>query len=182
MDYLFTTKQTEYEVGCGECALVGGVKTTKELIDAGFKMPKVMKDMANGILSTHPGLVHDISLVGYYIGGKIIVYINSMSITINLENAIKLLTLDFPAGYVARLDGFEPVLFPRKESEICFALPRVLKMILGGRQLMENLQEKIENYKRKEPLVRMGVVSQVIVPTFVPIAAQVKKRKTSNDL
>ncbi|KAL9539473.1 hypothetical protein MBANPS3_010241 [Mucor bainieri] len=38
--------KTELELGCGECALVGGVNTTKEVVDTGFKLPKVMKDMA----------------------------------------------------------------------------------------------------------------------------------------
>lgn len=52
MDYLFSTKKSELEIGCGECALVGGINTTKELVDAGFKMPKVMKDMANSIFAT----------------------------------------------------------------------------------------------------------------------------------
>lgn len=45
MDYIFMTKIDDVEVGCGECALVGGINTTKELQDAGFKMPKVMRDM-----------------------------------------------------------------------------------------------------------------------------------------
>lgn len=70
MDYVFTTKKTEYEVGCGECALIGGVKTTNELYDSAFKMPKVMKDMAISIFSTRAGLLRDLALVGYYIGGK----------------------------------------------------------------------------------------------------------------
>lgn len=52
MDYLFSTKKSELEIGCGECALVGGINTTKELVDAGFKMPKVMRDMANIIFAT----------------------------------------------------------------------------------------------------------------------------------
>lgn len=52
MDYLFSTKKSELEIGCGECALVGGINTTKELVDAGFKMPKVMRDMANSIFAT----------------------------------------------------------------------------------------------------------------------------------
>lgn len=71
MDYLFTAKTNGFEVGCGECALVGGVKTTKELVDAGLKMPKVMRDMANSILKAHIGLVHNLCIVGYYIGGKL---------------------------------------------------------------------------------------------------------------
>ena len=71
MDYLFTAKKNGFEVGCGECALVGGVRTTKELIDAGLKMPKVMRDMANSILATHTCLVNNLCITGYYIGGKL---------------------------------------------------------------------------------------------------------------
>ncbi|KAL9547012.1 hypothetical protein PS6_007355 [Mucor atramentarius] len=71
MDYLFTTKKTVFEVGCGECVLVGGIKTTKEFQDAGFKMPKLMRDMANSILATYAGLENELCLVGYYIGGTV---------------------------------------------------------------------------------------------------------------
>lgn len=74
MDYLFTTKKTKYEVGCGECALVGGVKTTKELYDSAFKIPKVLKDMALSIFSSRPGLERNIALVGFYIGGEYFSY------------------------------------------------------------------------------------------------------------
>lgn len=72
MDYIFTTRKTGFEVGCGECALVGGAKTTKELVDAGLKMPKVMRDIANSIFATHNGLVNVFCAVGYYIGGNLI--------------------------------------------------------------------------------------------------------------
>ncbi|GAN04144.1 hypothetical protein MAM1_0056c03604 [Mucor ambiguus] len=165
MDYLFTTK-TDFEVGCGECALVGGIKTTKELVDAGFKMPKVMKDMANSLLLNYPGLAHDICIVSLYIGG----------------DAMQLFTLDFPAGYVARLDGFGPVYSPKEENHICFALPSLLQMVLSSRQLMEEMQCKIQNYKTVKPINRIGVVPKQIVPTFIPAAASVrqKKRKVSS--
>lgn len=72
MDYLFTTRKSEIEVGCGECALVGGVQTTKELVDTGFKMPKVMRDMANSIFTKKIALVNDLTIVGFYIAGNII--------------------------------------------------------------------------------------------------------------
>lgn len=46
MDFVFKTKFEDVEIGCGECALVGGINnTTKEFQDAGFKMLKVMRDM-----------------------------------------------------------------------------------------------------------------------------------------
>ncbi|KAG1093752.1 hypothetical protein G6F42_018891 [Rhizopus arrhizus] len=166
MDYLFTTKQTEFEVGCGECALVSGVKTTKELIDAGFKMPKVMKDMANSILFNRSGLVHDLCFVGFYMGG----------------DTMQLFTLDFPAGYVGRMDGFGPVAFPKVEDQICCELPRVLELILKGRLLMEATKQKIENYRVIEPIGRLGFAPKHIVQTFVPAIKKQKKRKIDNNL
>lgn len=54
-------------------------------------------------------------------------------------DAMQLLTLDFPAGYVARLDGFGPAHFPRNEEKIC-SLQNVVKLILSGRILMENVK------------------------------------------
>lgn len=69
MQYLFMAKQIErMELGCGECALVSGVKTTKELLDAGFKMPKMMREMAHRILFKRSGLIHELCLIGYYVG------------------------------------------------------------------------------------------------------------------
>ncbi|GAN02858.1 hypothetical protein MAM1_0029d02306 [Mucor ambiguus] len=68
MNYLFMMKKKDYEVGCDECALAGSVRTTKELYDASFKMPKVMKDMANSIFSSYPALSHNVTAAGYYIG------------------------------------------------------------------------------------------------------------------
>lgn len=70
MDSIFMGKQTEIELGCGECALTSGAKTTKELVDAGFKMPKVMRNMANSTLLKCSGLMHDLCIVGYYLGGN----------------------------------------------------------------------------------------------------------------
>lgn len=101
MDYLFTTKQIEYEIGCGECALVGGVNTTKEFQDAGFKMPKVMRDVMYKIVSDSPGLVHKLHIPGYFIADKV----------------LTLWILDAPAGYVCRHDAFPSVQYPVVESK-----------------------------------------------------------------
>lgn len=67
MDFLFL-HQTK-ELGCGECGLVGGVNTTKELCDAGFKMPKVMRDMLVKVVAMSPALKRDLLISGIYIGG-----------------------------------------------------------------------------------------------------------------
>lgn len=38
MDFIFDFK--DYELGCGECGLISGVNTTKELSDCKFKCQK----------------------------------------------------------------------------------------------------------------------------------------------
>jgi len=70
MDYLFKTKDSYKEIGCGECALVGGVNTTKKFQDAGFKMPKVMRDMLAKIVSRSPAVVHKLPICGLYIAAE----------------------------------------------------------------------------------------------------------------
>jgi len=98
--------------------LVGGVNTTKELNDASFKMPKVMKDMAYKIVALSPGIKHTLLVItGVYIG----------------EDKLKLVTLDFPRGYNARYDAFDPVIYPMSESKTRRRLARVLKMVIDGR-------------------------------------------------
>lgn len=67
MDYLFLDKKNE--LGCGECGLDNGVNTTKELSDANFKMPKVMRDMLVKLVSQSPALKRDLVISGFYIGG-----------------------------------------------------------------------------------------------------------------
>ncbi|OAD04262.1 hypothetical protein MUCCIDRAFT_79378 [Mucor lusitanicus CBS 277.49] len=71
MDYIFMEPETSIEVGCAECGLVSGVKTTKELLDAGFKMPKVLKDMANSIMFNRSGLRHELCMVEFYMGARL---------------------------------------------------------------------------------------------------------------
>ncbi|KAG1115542.1 hypothetical protein G6F42_013913 [Rhizopus arrhizus] len=131
MDDLFNkTKDDSVEIGCGECALVGGVNTTKELNDASFKMPKVMKDMAYKIVALSPGIKHTLLVItGVYIG----------------EDKLKLVTLDFPRGYNARYDAFDPVIYPMSESKTRRRLARVLKMTYPPKLSMnESLVEAVK--------------------------------------
>lgn len=107
MDLLFSKRGSLLELGAGECGLSVGLKTTKELMDAGLKLPKVLKDMVNSLLTKDSGLSHNLCITGLDIGG----------------NAIQMHSLDFPAGYVVRYDGFGPVLFPQEESEIMLVCP-----------------------------------------------------------
>ncbi|OAC98213.1 hypothetical protein MUCCIDRAFT_115737 [Mucor lusitanicus CBS 277.49] len=103
MDYLFITKQTDFfEVGCGECALVGGVKTTKELVDAGFKMAKIMRDMMFKIVKESPGLLHKLHMTGFYIAD-------------NMQTLWILYAP--PLGYISRCYAFLPVQYPTTESK-----------------------------------------------------------------
>lgn len=62
---------------------------------------------------------------------------------IYIADTMKLLTLNFPAGYAARLAGFGPTVFPRIENQI-HSLQHVLRLILSSRMLMENEKFKIE--------------------------------------
>lgn len=87
---------------------------------------------------------------------------------------MQLLTLDFPAGYVGRLDGFDPAVFPKIENQI-HSMQHVLILILNGRMLMENEKAKIERSIEIVP-GRLGRKFEQIVPTFVP-ASDKKKRK-----
>lgn len=69
MDYLFLNERTE--VGCGKCGLIniGGVTFTKELHDATFKMPQVMKDMVVNLVLLSPASKRKLVAYGLYIEG-----------------------------------------------------------------------------------------------------------------
>ncbi|KAF1796628.1 hypothetical protein FB192DRAFT_1402969 [Mucor lusitanicus] len=159
MDYIFLTGPTETELGCGECALVEGVKSTKELTDANFKMPKVMKDMANRILFTRSGMAHDLCLVGFYMGA----------------NVMKMFTLDFPSGYVGRLNGIGPAYFPVNYENIN-SLEHVLRLILTGKMIMESQQVKTDNCQLTKPDTLERQFDE-IAPTFVPVVPVKKKKR-----
>lgn len=159
MDYLFKTKDSDVKVGCGECALVGGKNTTKEFQDAGFKMPKVMRDMMYKIVARSPGLLHKLHISGVYIG----------------ENVFKLLILDCSAGYVTRCeDGFLSVEFPITENMIRLELPALLTMIMSARIIMEGCKEVLDNDDSKAVVGRSKVV--VMKPSFVSSVVNYKKR------
>ncbi|KAG1094844.1 hypothetical protein G6F42_018671 [Rhizopus arrhizus] len=57
MDFIFKTKLEDVEIGCDECALVGGINTTKGFQDA---------------LSRSPALVHQLHIPGFYIADKML--------------------------------------------------------------------------------------------------------------
>ncbi|CAO0793120.1 unnamed protein product [Mucor circinelloides] len=159
MDYLFTINDNVVEIGCGECALVGGVNTTKELCDASFKMPKVMKAMAVNLVSKSPDMKDKLAIAGFYIG----------------DDKLTLLVLDCPTKYVTRYDRFSDVFYPRNEDRVCRYLPAVLKVIMGGRMIMEDTMNKFANDKTDVAIGKENVVD--MIPCFASTSINSKKRK-----
>jgi hypothetical protein len=159
MDYLFMTKDSDVELGCGECALLGGINTTKELQDAGFKMPKVMRDMMYKIVADSPGLVHKLNIPGLYVADK----------------KLTLWMLDAPAGYVSRYYAFPKVEYPIIESKIRNRMITLLRMIVAARIFMEQCKEVIDDDDSQPSLDRYQPV--VMEPCFVSSALINKKRK-----
>ncbi|KAK4509265.1 uncharacterized protein ATC70_007615 [Mucor velutinosus] len=159
MDYLFKTRDAGTEVGCGECGLIAGVNTTKELQDCGFKMPKVMKDMMFRLVLESPGVMNKLCISGVYIG----------------QNVLKLSILDCPAGYVTRYDAFNPVDYPMTESKIRRQLAAVLKMILSARLIMQDAKQKLDD---DDSEIVLGKQRHLIMqPSFTLNVVYNKKRK-----
>ncbi|KAK4512003.1 uncharacterized protein ATC70_004002 [Mucor velutinosus] len=159
MDYLFKIKESDIEISCGECALVGGVNTRKEFRDAGFKMPKVMKDMLGKIVSTSPGVLHRLHISGLFIAAE----------------TLTLYLLDSPQGYVTRYDAFNSVSYPVTEAMIRSKMPALLTMILSSRIMMENVKIIIDE---DESLPILGRFMPVVMePCFAPVRVNCKKGK-----
>lgn len=179
MDYLFTINDNVVEIGCGECALVGGVNTTKELCDASFKMPKVMKAMAVNLVSKSPDMKDKLAIAGFYIGGKyfdlIFVWLCLTFSSPTKDDKLTLLVLDCPTKYVTRYDRFSDVFYPRNEDRVCRYLPAVLKVIMGGRMIMEDIMNKFANDKTDVAIGKENVVD--MIPCFVSTSINSKKRK-----
>ncbi|EPB87065.1 hypothetical protein HMPREF1544_06182 [Mucor circinelloides 1006PhL] len=159
MDLIFKTKIDDIEIGCGECALVGGVNTTKEFQDACFKMPKVMRDMLVKIVSRSPALVNKLSISGFYIADRL----------------LTLYILDSPVGYVSRYDAFNPVEYPVTENKIRSRMAKLLTMIFSARIIMENCRDVIDDDESDTDLGKFR--SAVMEPCFVPVGTNYKKRK-----
>ncbi|KAL9548249.1 hypothetical protein MBANPS3_005776 [Mucor bainieri] len=150
MDYLFQYRGNT-EVGCGECGLAGGINSTKELYDAYFKLPKVMKDMMINLLSLSPLLKRDLVVSGFYIG----------------QSKLTLQVLDCPAGYVARYDAFDPVMYPDTENQLHRKMSAVLKVIFAGRVIMEETARKLDHDQSTISLGRQH--DKNLLPCFVPV-------------
>lgn len=90
---------------------------------------------------------------------------------------MQLYTMDFPAGYVTRWDGFGPVEFPKDEHCIGNRLPEVLELVVKGRWLLEATKKQIDGYRVTNAISRLGIVPDHIVDTFIPAVKKPKKRK-----
>lgn len=186
MEFIFSGAKSGYELGCGECALTGGTNTTKELYDASYKLPLVMKEMAISLLSSRSSILHDLVIVGLYVGGKCNMYVSPRldptCISV-IETRLQLKTMDFPSAHVARVDSFDVVTFPKTESEIGRALPAVTQTILGAKSLMEMSKRAVEECRDPLVISKKGAIPNCIVPNFVPVsaaaAAGVKRRRKS---
>ncbi|GAN11820.1 hypothetical protein MAM1_1042d11429 [Mucor ambiguus] len=159
MDLIFKTKFDDIKFGCGECALVGGVNTTKEFQDACFKMPKVMRDMLVKIVSRSPALLHKLHISGFCIADKM----------------LTLYILASPVGYVSRYNAFNPVEYPVTENKIRSRMAKLLTMIFSARIIMENCAYVIDDDELDTDLDKFQPV--VMDPCFVPVRTNYKKRK-----
>lgn len=87
--------------------------------------------------------------------------------------------MDFPSGYVARVDCFSPVQFPKVESEIYGCLSAVLKLVMTGRLIMESSKNSIEKYRGSWTIGKKHTNSFYIPRNFTPVVACSRKRRSS---
>ncbi|KAK4509999.1 uncharacterized protein ATC70_006168 [Mucor velutinosus] len=161
MDFVFIDKKTELEIGCGEGALVGGVNTTKQLYDAKFKMPKVLRDMIIKLVSRSPALKKDLHVCGFYVA----------------ETDLQLFILDCPSTYVTRLDAMKEMHYPKSEGQIHRQLSAVLRNIIGLRIIMENTVYALDHDTTDITIGRDN--DEAMIPCFIPSSPEKKKRKFS---
>lgn len=88
---------------------------------------------------------------------------------------MKMFTLDFPSGYVGRLNGIGPAYFPVNYENIN-SLEHVLRLILTGKMIMESQQVKTDNCQLTKPDTLERQFDE-IAPTFVPVVPVKKKKR-----
>ncbi|KAK4520018.1 Asparagine-rich protein (ARP protein) [Mucor velutinosus] len=159
MDYVFLHEKSDLELGCGECALVGGVNTTKEMCDANFKMPKIMKDMLIKLVSVSPALKNKLHVCGLYIA----------------ESKLELLILDCPSTNVTRYDAMKEVVYPKSKGQVHRQLSAVLKNIIGLKILMEKTVYELDYDVTDITVGRCN--DNTMVPCFISSGTGNKKRK-----
>ncbi|CAO3693304.1 unnamed protein product [Rhizopus stolonifer] len=86
LDMVFKRNSDEY--GLTECSRYHQFNDTKQLMDGGFKMPKILKDMFVILASSCPDKIREIETVGYQL----------------METKFILFTMDSPAGVVCPIN------------------------------------------------------------------------------
>ncbi|KAK4515609.1 uncharacterized protein ATC70_010560 [Mucor velutinosus] len=121
VDLEFKSADTEY--GLAECSRYHSLNDTKQLMDGGFKMPKIMKEMIYQLVKKRsPQSFRDVSVIGF----------------LPSELNLSLLLLDIPDGYVCRISHRHPLKYPDDEDSIAKEFPQILKVVYQSRLLMEN--------------------------------------------
>ncbi|CAO0796422.1 unnamed protein product [Mucor circinelloides] len=121
-----------------------------------------MKDMTYNIISKAPNMKHELVVItGFYIG----------------EDQLKLFVLDCPSKYVTRYDGFNAVSFPTEQAQITRCMSVILKVVMGGRLIMENTRQKLSNDTSDINPGKVNIVDTI--PCFVPHITNPKKRRIS---
>ncbi|KAG1382161.1 hypothetical protein G6F61_002521 [Rhizopus arrhizus] len=106
-------KRNSDEYGLTECSRYYQFNDTKQLMDGGFKIPKILKDMFVNLANSSPDKVREIVTVGYQV----------------METKFALLTMDSPAGAVCRINHLHPLQFPDDPELITKQLLPILETV-----------------------------------------------------
>lgn len=114
-------KRNSDEYGLTECSRYYQFNDTKQLMDGGFKIPKILKDMFVNLANSSPDKVREIVTVGYQV----------------METKFALLTMDSPAGAVCRINHLHPLQFPDDPELITKQLLPILETVYRSRLIIE---------------------------------------------
>lgn len=115
LDMVFKRNSEEY--GLTECSRYHQSNDTKQLMDGGFKMPKILKDMFVNLVGSCPDKVRNIETIGYQL----------------METKFILFTMDSPAGVVCRINHLYPLKFPDDPDLITKQLLQILEVVYRSR-------------------------------------------------
>ncbi|KAI8048223.1 hypothetical protein BDF21DRAFT_433586 [Thamnidium elegans] len=109
------------EYGLTECSRYHQFNDTEQLLDGGFKMSKVLKDMFVNLSNSSPDKVRDIVTVGYQL----------------METKFTLSIMDSPAGSVCRINHLYPLQFPDDPQLITKQLLQISEVVYRSRLIIE---------------------------------------------
>lgn len=99
---------------------IPSVNDTKLLIDRGFKIPKVLKDMFVNLANSSPENLREIVTVGYLL----------------METKFTLVTMESPAGAICRINHLYPLQFPNDPELITKQLLQILEVAYKSRLII----------------------------------------------